>query len=165
MKSFDILVQARTVQNDVTVRRRLIQNDAVVNSRLTACDVIVPKVLTRSMQDYIDVSNGVAFLAWPVSTAAVKAVSSGDTMCAAIAAEIMESAEKYASAAHIPLVIDASAALSSSFSPDIQGNSIVVGCICDAVMRRLRKLNEVDAMGTLGDIDEMALDEIDYLEQ
>ena len=102
MKSFDILVQAHTVQNDVTVRRRLIQNDAVVNSRLTACDVIVPKVLTRSMQDYIDVSNGIA---------------------------------------------------------------IVVGCICDAVMRRLRKLNEVDAMGTLGDIDEMALDEIDYLEQ
>lgn len=165
MKAIDIVVCQHAVQSDVTVRGRLIQNDAVINSRLTKCDVTVPKVLTQSAQDYISVFGGIAFLVRPVSMAATKAASSSGIGRVALAADITEYAEKYASISRAPLAIHASAALSSSFSPDIQGSGIAIGCLCDAVLRRLRKLSEVDAMGTLGSIDEMTLSEIDYVEQ
>lgn len=165
MNTFDIVVRTHAVQSDITVRRRLIQNDAVIHSRLTKCDVTVPKVLTQSIQDYVNIFSGIAFLVRPVSMAAVKAAAARDAMRVALTAEITQSAEKYISAPHIPLMIDASAALSSSFSLGIQENSIVIGCLCDAVLRRLRKLSEVDAMGALSNMDEMALSELDYLEQ
>ena len=154
MKTFDIVVQKHTVQNDITVR-----------SRLTKCDVGVPKVLERAARNYISVPSGIAFLAWSFPAMAVKAASSDDIGGTVIMAEVTQSAEKYVRTPHIPLVIDASAALSSSFGTGVQESCIAIGCLCDAVMRRLRKLSEVDAMGTLGSIDEMTLSELDYLEQ
>lgn len=154
MKTFDIVVQKHTVQNDITVR-----------SRLTKYDVGVPKVLERAARNYISIPSGIAFLVWPFPTMAVKAASSGDIGNTVIMAEVTQSAEKYVSTPHIPLVIDASAALLSSISTGVQESGVVIGCLCDAVMRRLRKLSEVDAMGTLGSIDEMTLSELDYLEQ
>lgn len=154
MKTFDIVVQKHAVQNDIIVR-----------SRLTKYDVGVPKVLERAARNYISVSSGIAFLAWSFPTMAIKAASSGDIGSAVIMAEVTQSAEKYVSTPHIPLVIDVSAALSSSLSTGVQESGVAIGCLCDAVIRRLRTLSEVDAMGALGSIDEMTLSELDYLEQ
>lgn len=109
---------------DIVVRGRLIQNDAVINSRLIKCDVVVSRVPVQFIQEYISISSGIAFLAQPVSMAAM-----------------------------------------SYIVPDMQENGVAVGCLCDAVIRRLRKLSEADALGALSNLDEMALSEIDYLEQ